>query len=102
MARTLIGALENAEHLRLERVPDRAEQACQRRIVGPLAGPAAGSPHPAEIGEVLFHGSDQLPVWSGHRAFLRVGRTAVYGVIRQLRKIPRRTALRRSCRIVET
>ena len=59
MAGTLVGPLQNAEHLRLERAADRADQVGQRRVVRPLPGPATRCAHAVEVGEVGLGGGGQ-------------------------------------------
>ena len=52
MARALIGQLAYAEHLGLERRPDRVEQVRERCVARPLSGRAARGVDSPEVGEV--------------------------------------------------
>ena len=52
MARALVGQLAHAEHLRLERRPDRVQQVRERPVARPLPGRAARGVDSPEVGEV--------------------------------------------------
>ena len=59
MARAVVGELGDAGHLGLERGADGVEQVAERRVVGALAGGAAGRPDGAEVGEVCLDGGGE-------------------------------------------
>ncbi len=52
MARALVGQLDDAEDLGLERTADRVQQVGERAVAGALAGRAAGGAHAAQVFEV--------------------------------------------------
>ena len=59
MAGAVVSELGDAGHLGLERGADGVEQVAERRVVGALAGGAAGRPDGAEVGEVLLYGGGE-------------------------------------------
>ena len=59
VARALVGELGDAGHLGLERGADGFEQVAERRVVGALAGGAAGCSDGTEVGEVGLDGGGE-------------------------------------------
>ena len=68
MARTVVGELLDAEHLRLQRRPDGVQQPRERTVARPLPGRPAGGAHLPQIGEVRLHRRRELHVHSRCRA----------------------------------
>ena len=60
MARALLCKLADAEYFGLEHASNGVEQVGQRRVVGALAGGAAGRSDPAQIGKILLYRRCQL------------------------------------------
>ena len=55
MACALVGKLDDAEHLRLERAADGVQQIGERPVARPLPGRPTRRPHPPQIGEICLN-----------------------------------------------